>query len=67
MIGKQWKLVNRPVRVQDPPACPVHKFANLRKPLPAVKRLVVFSAWMANQRIEFIKTHEIRVVGRRQE
>ena len=55
------------IRPQDGPAAPLHPIVNLRKPLAAVKGLIVLTSWVAQERVDFIKAHKIKIVRGRQE
>ena len=51
---------------QDGPTAPLHPVVNLRKPLAAVKGLIVLTSRVTKERVDFIKAHKIKIVRGRQ-
>ena len=60
------QLVNSSVAAKDGPTRTAHVRPNLRKPLPAVKRLIIPAPGVAQSSIQFVETHQVRVVRRRE-
>src|SRR5712692_10406347 len=57
------KLMHGAVGTKNGPADAADPAVNLRKPLAAVEGLVVPARGMAEARVDFVETHEIKVVG----
>src|SRR5260370_16440903 len=56
------QLVNCSVAAKNGPTRTAHVRPNLREPLAAIKRLVIPAPGVAHSGIQFVETHQVRIV-----